>query len=174
MIRKIITIICTILIVASLFINNQKEIVSNLFINNQKEIVSNTVSSEAFIYSTPSALIKLHNIEREKIGLPLFKVDERLNRSAKAKCDDMEKKGYWGHKSPDGITPWYWIKKEGYIYQRAGENLATDWWSNVEVMKAWMNSKTHKKNILNPVFLDIGVGECGENTKVVHFGTLEN
>src|SRR6185436_20656588 len=67
-----------------------------------------------------------------------------------------------------------------YIY--AGENLAEGFDDNTTVMDAWMNSPTHKENILKPEFREIGIGgargtyqgEQNNTIVVIHFGTQVN
>jgi len=46
----------------------------------------------------------------------------------------------------------------GYEWKTIGENIAEGQFSVDEVMRTWMNSPAHRKNILNPSFTDLGVG----------------
>ena len=50
------------------------------------------------------------------------------------------------------------IKNFGISYRTAGENIAKGQQTPEAVVKAWMNSSGHRKNILNPSFTEIGVG----------------
>jgi uncharacterized protein YkwD len=74
-----------------------------------------------------------------------------------AKIDHMVSNKYFSHNSPNGVTPWYFINKVGYIFIYAGENLAMDFTDSWEVQNAWLNSPTHKANLLNSNFKDIGI-----------------
>jgi hypothetical protein len=90
----------------------------------------------------------------------------------------MAQKGYFAHTSPEGRSPWYWFKQGGYVFNFAGENLAVDFSDSADVERAWMNSPTHRSNILNNKFTEIGVATAvgtldGRQTTFVvqEFGT---
>jgi hypothetical protein len=104
-----------------------------------------------------SDVIKLLNQARVANGLDTLKENSILDRAAEAKAADMLKNDYFAHTSPSGIDPWYWFKKAGYNYKFAGENLAVNYDNAEDQHKAWMNSKTHRANILNTNYLEVGV-----------------
>ena len=102
-----------------------------------------------------------------------LRVRERLNRlktsnllteSACLKLDDMVAKDYWAHDAPDGTEPWTFFNKVGYRYRSAGENLAYGQKTVEGLMEDWMNSPTHRDNLLASKWDEQGV--C---TKFVHF-----
>ena len=68
----------------------------------------------------------------------------------------MDYKGYFSHNSPEGVTPWYWLRVSGYLYDTAGENLAVNFTDSKDVTEAWMNSPAHRDNILRQGFTEIG------------------
>jgi len=70
----------------------------------------------------------------------------------------MASKGYFAHYSPSGLSPWYWFTKAGYSYKKAGENLAVNFKDSDDVVRAWMNSPTHKANIVKEGYTEIGIG----------------
>ncbi len=118
------------------------------------------------------------NKERIENGLTPFKINNLLNKAAREKANDMFTKGYWAHLAPDGKTPWFFIDQAGYQYKYAGENLARDFALSNQVVAAWMKSATHKKNILDSKFSDMGLAVVngnlnGEPTTLVvqFFGT---
>jgi uncharacterized protein YkwD len=127
---------------------------------------------------TSQQIYDLTNDQRQKAGLPLLHYNPTLSESATKKAQDMFKNNYWAHNSPSGTTPWDFFKAVGYQYSVAGENLAKDFYDNDSVMKAWMNSPTHKANIVSPKYQEIGIGVAngilnGVKTTLVvqHFGT---
>lgn len=69
----------------------------------------------------------------------------------------MFAENYWAHFSPSGKDPWGFISSAGYKFSYAGENLAKNFYTSDEVIRAWMNSPSHKENIINGNFQDIGV-----------------
>jgi hypothetical protein len=106
----------------------------------------------------PAEVIALTNTQREGTGAGDVTEDALLTDAAQAKAKDMALKGYFSHVGPDGKTPWQWIAEEGYQYQYAGENLAVRFIDSKDVVNAWMQSPTHRENIVKPVYTKIGVG----------------
>lgn len=102
-------------------------------------------------------IVILSNTKRVQSQLSTLYENETLSRAAEAKLKDMFEKGYWDHTGPSGETAWDFIKISGYQYALAGENLARGFTSSTETVEAWMASPTHKANILNDRFREIGV-----------------
>ncbi len=103
-----------------------------------------------------NALLILTNRERLKNGdLPLSP-NEKLQSAASVKAKDMFAKNYWAHNSPNGETPWVFIKNAGYNYTYAGENLARGYTSSEDIVKAWMASPEHRANMLSKNYRDVG------------------
>ncbi|MFZ6015253.1 MAG: CAP domain-containing protein [Patescibacteria group bacterium] len=107
---------------------------------------------------TPVNILALTNSARAAIGIPGLTMNAQLSASAAAKAQDMLKNQYFAHHSPSGVSPWYWIKWAGYDYQHSAENLAVHFNSSESVYNGWMASASHKKNIVNPDFIETGVG----------------
>jgi hypothetical protein len=105
----------------------------------------------------PEKLIELTNVRREESGADTLIFNQLLKDAAKMKAEDMASKGYFAHTSPEGKTPWYWFDRVGYSYRYAGENLAVNFKESYEVDEAWMNSPTHRDNILSKKFEEIGI-----------------
>ncbi len=105
---------------------------------------------------TVEKLYQLTNQERRKNGLPELSYNEKLSQAAAKKAEDMFAKNYWAHYAPDGVTPWDFILKAGYQYEYAGENLAKNFLFSDGVVNAWMNSPTHKANILRKDYTEVG------------------
>jgi hypothetical protein len=81
---------------------------------------------------------------------------------------------YWAHIAPDGTTPWSFIDDAGYVYIKAGENLAYGFATSSGTVDGWMNSPGHRANILDEEFEEVGFGildgpnfQDDENTVVV-------
>lgn len=105
----------------------------------------------------PADVIALANSSRAKEGLKPLSENARLSEAARNKAEDMLKNDYFAHTSPKGITPWSWIKQEGYQYKAAGENLAINFTDAKEQHSAWMKSASHRANIMNAQYQEIGV-----------------
>lgn len=134
------------------------------------------ISNAAIDFST---LYQMHNEERTKRDLPSLAINSLLINSATLKAEAMLGANCWAHYCPNGKSPWDFFDQSGYYYLYAGENLAEGFADNQTVMTAWMNSPTHRENIVNKNFTEIGIGfATGEyqgisnNTIiVVHFGS---
>jgi len=103
------------------------------------------------------AIINLTNQQRLNNNLPQLKLNSSLTQAALAKGKDMLADNYFAHFSPDGDKPWDFIHAAGYDYKFAGENLAMDFSSASGAMQGWMNSPTHRENILSSDYDEIGV-----------------
>lgn len=102
-------------------------------------------------------LIELTNAEREKNGLEPLLENEALNKAAQLKAQNMFDENYWAHFAPSGKKPWDFILGSGYKFTYAGENLAKNFSESHEVVTAWLDSKTHRDNLLSPKYTDIGI-----------------
>lgn len=105
----------------------------------------------------PNKIIELTNKERLNVGDTILKENSELDQAALAKATDMFENNYWAHVSPTGTEPWYFVTQSGYKYQHAGENLARDFSNPKDVVAAWMASPTHRMNLLDNKYKDIGV-----------------
>ncbi len=102
-------------------------------------------------------IVELTNSERQKAGASAVQMNAELSAAAQAKVNDMFENNYWAHVSPKGTEPWYFVSEAGYKYQHAGENLARDFSNARDVVSAWMASPTHKKNLLDNRYKDMGL-----------------
>ncbi|MBI2028307.1 MAG: hypothetical protein HYT07_01735 [Candidatus Levybacteria bacterium] len=121
---------------------------------------------------TIDALFLLTNTKRQENGIHSLSLNAQLSEAASKKADDMFQYGYWAHNSPEGKTPWVFIKGAGYNYVYAGENLARGFTSTEDVINAWMESPTHKANMLSSNYQDVGfavkIGQLdGEETVLI-------
>lgn len=103
-------------------------------------------------------VVRLTNQKRAEAGLSQLSLNVVLSNAAQSKGSDMISKDYWAHVAPDGTQPWAFFNGVGYKYRYAGENLARDFTNATEAVNAWMNSPTHRENILNPKYKEIGIG----------------
>src|SRR3989344_6773903 len=106
----------------------------------------------------PGVLTSITNEERAENNVSPLTENELLNRAAQLKAEDMAAKSYFAHTSPEGRTPWYWLEQVGYRYTYAGENLAVNFFESGDVSRAWMNSPSHRANIMKGDFTEIGIG----------------
>lgn len=103
-----------------------------------------------------SELLTDTNKARTESSLPALTVNDELSKAAFLKAQDMFANNYWAHTSPSGVSPWKWLGDSGYNYDVAGENLAKNYPTADATVAAWMNSETHRANILNGKYQDVG------------------
>lgn len=106
---------------------------------------------------TIDEVVRTTNEARIGAGLAPLAYNEKLADAARRKAANMLEENYWSHNSPSGKSPWTWFKAAGYNYVFAGENLAKDFGDTSRMMSAWMASPTHKENIVNSKYKEIGV-----------------
>lgn len=119
-------------------------------------LILNITLAQAANYSSDS-LVTLTNSARSQNGLGALVTNSNLSSAAYAKAQDMLSDGYFAHNSPDGKTPWDFINESGYVYTYAGENLAIGYTDAAELFNAWMDSPTHRENILSNNYREIGM-----------------
>jgi uncharacterized protein YkwD len=126
-----------------------------------------------------SALESFVNETRQSQGLQPLSENEQLDQAAQLKAENMVQDNYFDHTSPTGITPWFWFLKVGYKYKYAGENLAIGFFDSQEVYDAWLNSPSHKANIVNPNYTEVvtailsGFGQGNTIVVVQEFGSQQ-
>jgi uncharacterized protein YkwD len=142
-----------------------------------KNNFSNVLGTTTDISS--QVLLQITNKDRQQYGVADLKYNDQLSKAAQMKAEDMFAKNYWAHNSPDGLTPWIFFKRVGYVYVYAGENLARGFSTSSDVINAWMASPSHRENMLSPNYQDVGFAVedgklLGENTTLIveEFGNL--
>lgn len=123
------------------------------------------------------------NQKRELNNLNKLKEDNILIKTSEDFCLDTIENNYFSHNGKDGSTPRSRAIKNGSNLKNISEIIYYTSFKtkNIEqkslsAMDWWMDSKTHKSNILNKDFKYIGVGVCQNQEKqsstnfVVMFG----
>lgn len=93
------------------------------------------------------AVVDLVNRERTRRGLRPLKVNEKMMADARGWSATQASRRRMFH------------SRMGY-----GENVAVGQPTPEAVMLAWMNSPGHRRNILNPSYSTIGVGQVGNGS----------
>ncbi|MEA1980300.1 MAG: CAP domain-containing protein [candidate division Zixibacteria bacterium] len=107
------------------------------------------------------------NVERQKENIPSLVINETLMHIAEIRVNDMINNDYFSHQDPNGLMPWDIAIQENYNYQIIGENLALDWIQTESAINAWMESDTHKENILNTKFNETGIAIISNNSHTI-------
>jgi uncharacterized protein YkwD len=112
-----------------------------------------------------AAIVCLVNQQRARHGLRKLRLDARLSRAAKRHSRNMRDRRFFDHVSPGGSTPISRIRHTGYLARASryaiSENIA--WGAGrfatpTAIVRMWMRSSGHRRNILTRRYRDLGVG----------------
>lgn len=103
-------------------------------------------------------MIRAVNAEREKHNLRPLRANSTLNQIAEFYACRLVDGRFFTHIDPfDGSTVDSRAADFGYAFLKVGENLAASQRSVEQAMEDWMGSSSHRANILDPGFSEIGV-----------------
>jgi uncharacterized protein YkwD len=124
------------------------------------------------VYSSNQAventILEVVNQNRSHVHRGMLIQSDSLTEVARIRSQDMAKKGYFSHRTPEGATVFDIMQGMNIIYMKASENL---WLGTIEIANAqtivdsWMRSRSHKKIILKKCYAQAGVGvvDCDGN-----------
>lgn len=113
---------------------------------------------DASVSAYEQEVVRLVNEQRAKNGLSALTLNWELSRVARYKSQDMADNRYFSHTSPTYGSPFDMIRAFGLSFRTAGENIAYGQRTPREVVAGWMNSSSHRANILSRSYTQIGVG----------------
>ena len=103
------------------------------------------------------SIVAAMNRERAAYGLGPLRLNPTLSLAAEDRVGDMMSKHYFDHVSPEGVSPFTWVRARGYRYRMVGENLALGYRGASSVVSGWMGSPGHRENILQRGFDEVGI-----------------
>lgn len=117
-------------------------------------------------------LLKLHNKERNDADVKPLKMSAELTKAAQAYAEYLAESGEFSHTAKGTMRSR--VKDAGYKPRAVGENIASGQPTPAEVVKDWLESETHKGNILSEDFSEVGFGIAmdkeGQMVWVTDFG----
>lgn len=93
-----------------------------------------------------------------------LRLEPRLSRAAHTHSRDMHARDLGSHRGSDGSSVRERVTREGYAWTHVGENYA---WSRgfdmtpAEVMRFWLSSPDHCRNLMSPNYTEIGLAKVG-------------
>ena len=114
-------------------------------------------SNEYTAQKDAERVLELVNEARAAVGAEPLVMTEALCERAFVRAYEQPQQR--GHTRPDGESCFTVL--DGLKFRRAGENVAGGIETPEEVMEGWMNSESHRANILDPKFTQIGIGRYG-------------
>jgi uncharacterized protein YkwD len=89
-------------------------------------------------------------------NLPPLQLDSSLSNVAYEHALDMERRNYFEHVTPEGVTPFARMRAEHIHFAYAGENLAVDDSAQTIYDDFW-KSHEHRDNMLGQHYLKVGI-----------------
>jgi len=109
------------------------------------------------------------NRHRQSRGCAPLVWSEGGARAAQRHSEDMARRRYFSHTSPDGTQPWDRMRAQGLGFSRAAENIAMNGGGAQEVVRGWIDSPGHRANIESCALTHTGVGVAGSYWTQVFF-----
>jgi uncharacterized protein YkwD len=100
-------------------------------------------------------LVDAHNRIRAEYHLAPLTPSGPLESAAREHARDMARWHLMAHRGSDLSSPFRRMQRQGYTFRRAGENVAAGYPSVDAVMRGWMRSPGHRRNLLGR-FSEIG------------------
>lgn len=112
------------------------------------------------------------NQVRTERGLRPLQWDALAYKAALGHAQDMLRRSYFAHQSPDGLGAAERLRAEGVLEVTSGENLASfEGYPDPEIprrsLTGWMNSPGHRANLLKPEFTHLGVALVRQGRQVM-------
>jgi uncharacterized protein YkwD len=105
-------------------------------------------------------MVEATNAERTRAGLATLRTNPGLAVAAEIQAEQVASAGRLEHVLPQARYPSLEdrLAAAGYNWRLAGENLAFGQMNAAGAVQTWMQSATHRANILNDEFTDVGAG----------------
>jgi uncharacterized protein YkwD len=115
-------------------------------------------SADLHVQAFETELIRLVNVYRVSKGLSALQDEAEIRDVARAHSEHMIVHGFFGHSSPEGLSPADRLDEAGVAWSGVGENLAAGYGSPQAVFDAWLLSPEHRQNIESETWTHTGVG----------------
>ena len=121
------------------------------------------VAAPAPVSAGPAeAVLSVINSARVEAGCGPLRLNQKLMAAANSHARNMAEKDFFGHSGKDGSRFSNRIKRQGYKYRAAAENIAAGQADPRQVALDWLSSPGHRRNILNCGLKDTGIAVAYE------------
>lgn len=124
-------------------------------------------SPQTYVIS-PSYVVELLRLHNENRDSPLV-IDVRLMSAAQKHADWMASRSSMSHRGEGFSSPGMRIKQAGYDWSAYGENVAYGQTSPASVMRVWLGSRGHRRNIKSTAYRHIGIGYSTSSKGVLYW-----
>ena len=116
-------------------------------------------------------LAELVNRHRRGVGCKDLEWFDPVAAVAQKHSEDMVRRNFFDHKSPEGVTPFQRLNAAGLHFTRAAENMAYGQETAHAVLSSWLNSPGHRRNIEDCAMREHGIG-FARGTRALAYGTM--
>jgi uncharacterized protein YkwD len=115
-------------------------------------------SSNGKIDAFINRVFQLTNVFRQQNQLQPLTYSSHLASAAQTHSQNMALQDFFSHIGQDGSTSSSRILSTGYQYSWAAENIAAGYTTPEAVVQGWIDSPSHRVNLLNSNLKEIGIG----------------
>lgn len=130
----------------------------NVNIKDDNSLLANAKVNTVTYSAYASEVLRLVNIERDKVGAAHLVLDGALCDAANMRAIEMDYSGNFSHTRPNGSDCFTVFSFCNISFYTCGENIATGYVTPADVVDGWMHSEGHKANILNASYTKMGLG----------------
>lgn len=130
----------------------------NVNIKDDNSLLANAKVNTVTYSAYASEVLRLVNIERDKVGAAHLVLDEALCNAANMRAIEMDYSGNFSHTRPNGSDCFTVFSFCNISFYTCGENIAAGYVTPADVVDGWMHSEGHKANILNASYTKMGLG----------------
>lgn len=130
------------------------------------EAAATKADESGYIAAYEDEVLRLVNVERANYGLAPLTRHEGAAQAARVRAKEIVQS--FSHTRPDGRSCFTAGSDIGVTYRTAGENIAYGYPSPEAVVRGWMNSEGHRKNILSGAYTQLGVG-CYQSSRTLYW-----
>ena len=103
------------------------------------------------------ALASELNQTRQRYNLPVIDYNTKLQASACYKADEILANDNFNHDNADGTKTWVHFDRARYPGTTRAENLAKNYSTTKEMIQAWLDSPSHRANLLSDKYTEQGL-----------------
>lgn len=134
----------------------------------------NPLYADDALNRTIDRVLKHVNQQRSMNGERPLTLNKRLTEAAQNHAEDMARRDFVDHQSPDGRGLQDRMASTGYPWRVIAENVAAGLSSPESTVDSWMTSPGHRDNMLNREYKELGVGyarppEGGKRPRYSHY-----
>jgi len=116
-----------------------------------------------------SQMLSYINQLRSQHGLSSLTLDARLSQAAKQHAEDMAQYNYFSHRGRRRFlfasSPGSRATASGYQWKAIAENMCAGYRDVSAAFQSWVVSAEHYRNLMNPRYVDAGIGVARTSAK---------